>query len=358
LKKNPTKNTDMRLLIIRTSAMGDVALTTPVLRALREQYPELETVLLTRPSFKPFFFSFEDLTLFFPDLKKRHKGFPGLIRLFRDISDTGKFDLIVDLHDVLRSQILRFLFRLKGVPSYVIDKGRGEKRSVITGKRRTKLKHSVERYCDTFARAGFPLTLTKGPWIIPSPEALLKVASITGPGGELRIGVAPYAKHDLKKWPEDYMLHLLGMISEKHKANFYLFGGEDETEKLSAFQKKIAGSYNTAGMLTLGTELALMSRLDFMIAMDSSNMHMAALAGTKVISIWGGTDPMTGFGAWMQPEEYFVSIPVDDLKCRPCTIYGKGECKRGDLACMNWLTPEIVFRKIEKILLSGYQDMV
>ena len=109
-----------------------------------------------------------------------------------------------------------------------------------------------------------------------------------------------------------------------------------------------------AGKLNLDEELALMSRLDLMIAMDSSNMHMAALTGTKVISIWGGTDPLTGFGAWMQPEDYSIRIPVDELTCRPCTIYGKGECRRGDFACMNWLTPEMVFRKIEK--LDYYQD--
>ena len=83
----------MRLLVIRTSAMGDVALTTPVLRACRQQYPDVEMVMLTRPSFKPFFYSIDGLTLFFPDLRKRHKGFPGLIRLFRDITGTGKFDM-------------------------------------------------------------------------------------------------------------------------------------------------------------------------------------------------------------------------------------------------------------------------
>ena len=154
-------------------------------------------------------------------------------------------------------------------------------------------------------------------------------------------------------WPEKYMVRLLGMISEKYKARFFLFGGNDESEKLSAFQARIAGSFNTVGILNLDEELALMSRLDFMIAMDSSNMHMAALTGTKVISIWGGTDPLTGFGAWMQPEDYSVRIPVDELTCRPCTIYGKGECARGDFACMNWLTPEIVFKKIEKMILSA-----
>jgi ADP-heptose:LPS heptosyltransferase len=83
--------------------------------------------------------------------------------------------------------------------------------------------------------------------------------------------------------------------------------------------------------------------------MDSSNMHMAALVGTKVISIWGGTDPLSGFGAWTQPPAYSISIPVDELTCRPCTTFGKGTCSRGDFACMNWLTPEIVYNKLNNL---------
>jgi ADP-heptose:LPS heptosyltransferase len=78
-------------------------------------------------------------------------------------------------------------------------------------------------------------------------------------------------------------------------------------------------------------------------------MHMSALVGTKVISIWGSTDPLTGFGAWMQQENYSIRIPIEELTCRPCTIFGKGDCRRGDLACMNWLTPEIVFQKLENL---------
>ena len=104
--------------------------------------------------------------------------------------------------------------------------------------------------------------------------------------------------------------------------------------------------------LTLDEELALMSRLDLMIAMDSSNMHMAALVGTKVISIWGGTDPLSGFRHGCNLIDFSIRIPVEELTCRPCTIYGKGECKRGDFACMNWLTPEMVFNKIEKWYLN------
>lgn len=339
----------MRLLIIRTSAMGDVAMVSPVLKAFRLQYPEIELLLLTRSVFKPFFTSGNSLSIFTPELKKQHKGFLGILRLFRDIRKTGKIDYIIDLHNVLRSKFLRWLFRLSGVPVSVIEKGRSEKRSVINGKIKTPIKHSVERYCDVFAEAGFPLIMTEGPWVFPSPEALKRAVSMTDTPGELKIGVAPYAKHKLKIWPEEYMIRLLGMISEKHKTKFWLFGGFEEMERLTAFQSRIPGSFNIVGKLSLDEELALMSKLDLMIAMDSSNMHMAAMVGTKVISIWGGTDPLCGFGAWMQPGDYSVSIPIDDLTCRPCTVFGKGECRRGDFACMNWLTPEIVFKKVDDL---------
>ena len=354
MKKNPTKNTEMRLLVIRTSAMGDVALTTPVLKGMREQYPDVELEFLTRAAFKPFFSSVNGLELFIPDLKKRHKGFPGLVRLFKDINRHSEIDYIIDLHDVLRSKILRFFFRLTGVHAAVIDKGRSEKKSLITCKKKVQLKHSVERYRDVFARAGFPVTPTEGPWIIPSAEAVTKASLMMASQNGLNIGVAPYAKHKLKLWPEENMVRLLGLISENHKCRFWLFGGQEDSERLTALQSKIAGSTNLGGKLDLTEELAFMSKLDLMIAMDSSNMHMAALVGTKVISIWGGTDPLSGFSAWMQPDNFSIRIPVEELTCRPCTTYGKGECKRGDFACMNWLTPDIIFKKIEKVVLSGY----
>jgi ADP-heptose:LPS heptosyltransferase len=332
--------------------MGDVALTTPVLKGMREQYPYVDLLLLTRPAYKPFFSSIGGLDLFFPDLKNRHKGFPGLIRLFKDISRQSEIDYVIDLHDVLRSKILRLLFRLTGVPVAIIDKGRGEKRSLIKGKKKIRLKHSVERYCDVFTKAGYPVIPSKDKWIVPSPGITLKAEFINEMQGGLNIGVAPYAKHKLKMWPEDNMIRLLALISEKHKCRFWFFGGDEDSEKLTSLQTKIPGSTSVAGKLSLDEELVFMSRLDLMIAMDSSNMHMAALVGIKVISIWGGTDPLGGFAAWMQPDNFSIRIPVEELTCRPCTIYGKGECKRGDFACMNWLTTEIVFQKVDALVFS------
>lgn len=147
----------MHLLVIRTSAMGDVALTTPVLRAFVNQYPAVQITLVTRSSFKPFLNSINNLQLFCPDFTDRHKGLTGLIRLFRDLRKHGRYDHVIDLHNVLRSKMLMILFRFSGIPVSVIDKGRADKRNIIKGIIKVQLKHSAERYNDVFSTAGFPV---------------------------------------------------------------------------------------------------------------------------------------------------------------------------------------------------------
>lgn len=345
MRKNHTKNTDMRLLVIRNSAMGDVVLTVPVLSALRKKYPEAGIIMVTNKAFLPFFRSVEGLQFFHPDFIGRHNGFTGIFRLYRDLKKQVSPDAIIDLHDVLRSKILRFLFRFSGVSNSVIDKGRKEKKDLIKGRKKIFLKHTVERYCDAFRKAGYPVEAAKDKFFMPSPEALAKTGSIIPQGNILNFGVAPFAKHNLKMWPEEYMIRLLQLVAENHSCRFWLFGGNEEAERIKAIHERIPGSEIASGTMNLEEELALMSRLDLMISMDSSNMHMAALAGTKVISIWGGTDPMAGFGAWMQPDSYSIRIPVEELDCRPCTIYGKGKTRTG-FACMLRLTPETVYARM------------
>ncbi len=343
------RNTEMRLLVIRLSAMGDVALTLPVLMEMGDQFPHTEIVMVTRGVFSPFFAAAATTRIFSPDFENRHKGIRGLYNMYIDLLKEGKYDYVIDLHDVIRSRVLSLLFRIKGVPVKRIDKGRNQKRDLIKGKNKKQLKHSVERYRDVFREAGFLPEPSQGPWIIPSQLEKERLAGATAINGGVNIGVAPYAKHNLKMWPGEYIIILLKMLSEKSDAHFWFFGGKEEADRLASLQKRVPGSVVASGMLTLREEMVLMSKLDFMITMDSSNMHIAALAGTKVISIWGATDPLAGFGAWMKPDEYSVRIPVDELTCRPCTVYGKGKCRRGDHACMQWLTPEKVFEKMESL---------
>lgn len=339
----------MHLLVIRTSAMGDVALAVPVIGSLTVQYPDVKVTLLTRRAFRPFFNSIPSLKIYEAAFEDRHKGIIGLIRLYRDLVREDRYDYIIDLHNVLRSFILRWIFRLSGVKNAVIDKGRTEKRRLIKGKTKVQLKHVINRYLDVFSKAGLKINPIGWKNIVPANFPNEKTAGLIDEPVIMNIGIAPYAKHKLKIWPEEYLIKLAAMIREKHKVRFWLFGGKEEYERLAVLHSVIPGSHLVAGTLTLEEELALMSKLDMMIAMDSANMHLAALTGIKVISIWGGTDPLAGFGPWNQPDEYSLRIPVEELTCRPCTVFGKGKCKRGDFACMNWLTPKKVFDKMNEL---------
>jgi ADP-heptose:LPS heptosyltransferase len=340
----------MSLLVIRTSSMGDVILTLPLLRAFSASYPGEEMVFVTKKPFDRFVSDIPGVRVFLSDHHGRHRGIPGVFRVHRDLRKEYDITAVADLHDVLRSKLLRFLFRMQGCRVASIDKGRSEKKRLTKGRATEPLKHTVERYSDVFAGAGFPVKSVPGPWLKPTINGLEKSAPrIRESHGHL-IGVAPLAKHKLKMWPTDKMVAMLNMAAAKIDCTIFLFGSPDEAEMISEIAAKIRGSVAMAGRIGLEEEIALISKLDLMIAMDSSNMHLAAMLGVNTLSIWGATHPWAGFSAWGMPEENQIQIPVSDLTCRPCTVYGKGECRRGDLACLNWLTPEKVLAKvIEKL---------
>ena len=97
-------------------------------------------------------------------------------------------------------------------------------------------------------------------------------------------------------------------------------------------------------------EIALMNYLDLMICVDSSNMHLAALTGTNLLSIWGGTHPYAGFGPYGYPKENVLQISREELPCRPCSVYGKATCHLGDFACLTRITVEQVSQRAEELM--------
>ena len=340
----------MSLLVIRTSSMGDVILTLPVLRAFSASYPDEEMVFVTKKPFDRFVTDIPGVSVFLSDHHGRHRGIPGVFRVFRALRKEYDITAVADLHDVLRSKLLRFLFRICGCRVASIDKGRSEKRQLTMGMAKGPLKHTADRYADVLYRAGYPVKPVKGPWMKPTEAGLEKIAPRISQSHGRLIGVAPLAKHKLKMWPTENMVAMLNMVSAKTDCTLFLFGSPDEAEMISEITVMVPGSEAMAGKIGLEEEIALISRLDLMIAMDSSNMHLAAMLGVNTLSIWGATHPWAGFSAWGMPEENQIQIPVSDLTCRPCTVYGKGECRRGDLACLNWLTPEKVLAKVIETL--------
>ena len=145
------------ILVIRLSAMGDVAMTVPVLKAFAKQYPNIKVTVLTRGFFAPFFEDIPNVTVYIADVKGKHKGVLGLWKLSKALK-TLQIDAVADLHNVLRSKILKsFLF---GVKTIQIDKGRADKKALVSGESFQQLKTTHQRYADVFKRLGFPVDLS------------------------------------------------------------------------------------------------------------------------------------------------------------------------------------------------------
>ena len=343
-----------KILVFRLSAMGDVALTVPVIRQAIENDSELHITLVTRPFFAPFFFGIPRLKLYFPKLEEKHKGLTGLYRLFADLRKMGPFVEVIDLHSVLRTKIVSLFFRLSGTPVYSIDKGRTEKNKLIRTKKIVFLKHSTQRYADTFVKAGIEARIGKAPYIDYSTEAFQSARSFLlgkiPEKGYLKIGLSPFANTSPKIWGLENFKELITLINQNHKAVFFLFGGgEKEIKLLKQLEQHSGNIHLVAGKFTLSEEIAMIRMLDLMIAMDSSNMHLAALSGIRTISVWGGTHPAFGFSALGQPEEYQIQPPDGILTCRPCSVFGGKKCIYPTTRCMELIKASDLYNKLVRL---------
>ncbi|TXD83994.1 glycosyltransferase family 9 protein [Subsaximicrobium wynnwilliamsii] len=324
--------------------MGDVAMTVPVLRALVAQYPEVRLSVLTRAFFKPFFRDLPNVSVFEADLKGRHKGLFGLWKLSQELRALG-FDAVADLHNVLRTKILKcFFFGRKVVQ---IDKGRAEKKALVTGQKFEQLKTTHERYADVFEKLGFPLDLSNPSFperARLSPELL----EILGTDTKKWIGIAPFAAFSGKMYPIDLIEKVIEILSKTYKV--ILFGaGKDEILLIKKLLKGKANSINLAGQLAFSEELDVISNLDVMLAMDSGNAHIAAMLGVEVVTIWGVTHPFAGFYPFNQSKNNAILADRKQFPQIPTSIYGKDYPKGYDKAMRN-ISPEQVVSKINSIL--------
>src|SRR5690606_15852999 len=284
------------ILVIRLSAMGDVAMCLPVLKCLLDSYPDLRVTLLTKKAFMPIFGGMERLSLFEADVKGRHKRLMGLWRLYQELRP-NRFDAVADLHNVLRSRILKKYFALEGIPFLQIDKGRAEKQALTRARNKEfiPLKTTHQRYAQVFAELGFPLELGTAP---PLQRIKLsqKVLSLVGQDTKKWLGIAPFAAYRGKKYPLELMEEVIKILDNTDKYKIILFGGgEAEVEQLGHWESKFDHCIRIAGRLELSEELELISNLDAMLSMDSANAHMAANYGIPVVTLWGVTHPYAGF---------------------------------------------------------------
>lgn len=335
------------IAIIRLSAMGDVAMTVPVLRALVYQNPEIKITVVSRKFFKPFFDGISNISFFEFNDQNRHKGFVGLIRLFSDLLKLN-IDAFADLHNVLRSKIIRFLFAITGVKTATIDKGRSEKKALTRPENKIfkQLPTMIERHCEVFRELGFQIDLSNPRF----PEKAIlnaKIQDLIKNNNQKLIGIAPFAQYNSKVYPQDLMQQVITELAVNPENKILLFGGGKlEIDILNQFAAKNENVTNCAGQLSFEQELQLISNLNLMLSMDSGNSHIAAMLGVNVITLWGATHPFAGFAPFNQPIENCLVSGRTQFPKLPTSVYGN-KIIEGYQDVMRTILPSEIVSKIE-----------
>ncbi len=342
-----------RVLVIRFSALGDVAMMVPVLHSLALQYPQDEITVLSRPFCQPLFQGLPDNVSFYgADLAGKHNNPMGLTSLF-GVLRAMRFDYVADFHGEAHSRYLSWLLRLTGVKMAAICKGREGKRKLVRRKDKVleSQKSSFRRYADVLEKLGFPVLLNFTSIYGEDKGDFSEVEPFTGPRGEVKwLGIAPFARYAGKIYPIDLQEQVVAHFAADPRVKVFLFGGgKEEQEVFDSWIAKYPSVISMIGKLNLRTELNMISQLDVMLSMDSANMHLASLVNVPVISIWGATHPYAGFMGWKQLPTHAVQA---DLACRPCSVYGQKACwcKDSPYQCLRSIHPESVIEKIKRIL--------
>lgn len=340
-------NPIQHIAVIRMSAMGDVAMTVPVICALVQQHPNVKITVVSRPFFKPFFDGIPNVNFFAVDVKERHKGFFGLLKLYSDLKKLN-IDAVADLHNVLRSQIIRTLFALSGKKVAFTDKGRVDKKALTRSENKIfkPVKKMVQRHVDTFKKLGFAVDISN-PKFPKKATLSSEIVVISGEKNNQNwIGIAPFAQYESKVYPQDLMQQVIDDLASDTNNKIFLFGGGDkEIEILNSFANGKENVINVAGKLKLPQELELISNLDVMLSMDSGNAHIAAMLGIKVITLWGATHPYAGFAPFNQPLENCLVSDRVKFPFLPTSVYGNKKVE-GYQDVMRTISPKIIVEKV------------
>lgn len=305
-------------------------MTVPVCVEFLEQNPDVQIIFISRDNFKDLFDRHPRLIfkgISFDD----YKGVFGIRKLTRQLIREFKPDYVADLHDVIRTKMVNSIFKRHRYKVFKINKGKEEKEKLtnVWNLDKKPLKRTVERYADVFRKMGFPLELSHK--LRPQTDE------------KSGVGFAPFAQHKGKMMPLEKSFELARVLAKSHKVYFF-GGGKEEDEILRKWESQIPNTLSLSGKLSLKEELQKISELETMISMDSANMHLASLMGTRCVSVWGSTHHFAGFLGYGQSEDDIVH--VKDLSCRPCSVFGDKECFRGDYACLEELNIQKIIDKI------------
>lgn len=308
-----------KILIIRFSSIGDIVLTTPVIRCVKTQLPNTEIHYLTKKSFKGILENN-------PYIAKVHAFDNNIQEIAKELK-AQNFDFIVDLHNNLRSMQTKNMLRK---PSSSFAKLNFKKLILVKFKiNKMPAIHVVDRYMKTVEKLGVKND-NKGLdyFITGNDEVNISSLPVTHQHGY--IGFVIGAKHFTKRLPLEKII----AICKKINSPIVLLGGKEEIKTATEIEKAVgAAIYNACGKYSLNQSASLVKQASEIITHDTGLMHIAAAFKKQIFSVWGNTVPAFGFAPYM-PAENSKIIEVKNLSCRPCSKIGYNKCPKKHFKCM------------------------
>jgi len=325
------------ILVIRLSSIGDIILTTPLIRHLAIAYPDAQLDYCTKSSF----------------VSLLHQN-PCISTLYTiDQPPVGKYDLIVDLQNNFRSQsIIRSLHSSRTVR---YRKENWKKLLLVQFKVNPygSYRSVVERYLDSLDELGIQVNARYGCELYPS-AAEQAFAAPFFQTGKKTLALCFGAKHFTKRYPPRQFATLVTSLLQKDSLQIVLLGGKEDAPQAMEIMNSLSDSCRTkvvdlAGSCTLMQTAALLSRCDAVLCNDTGLMHLASTFGKKLFVLFGSSSQAFGFLPWHTPYELFE---VEGLPCKPCSHIGRDHCPKGHFRCMNDLAPNTIAEHIHDYLSS------
>lgn len=310
----------VKYLVIRFSSIGDIVLTTPLIRCLKEQLEDSEVHFLTKKQFAPILHSN-------PYLEKVHVLADNSQQTIHDLKKE-QFDYILDLQNGIRSvNIKRSLKRMY----FTVNKINIHKWLMVNFKvNRLPEKHIVDRYLET-AKYFDVKNDGKGlDYYIPD-EDLVARKSLPEEFQKGYIALVIGAQHTTKRLPSDQLILLIGKLDHP----VVIIGGKEDMTRAEKIIKSCHDQiiYNACGKYSINQSASLIQQSNCVISNDTGMMHIAAAFKKQIITIWGNTIPDFGMYAYL-PGKESLDFEVKNLSCRPCSKLGFDKCPKKHFDCM------------------------
>lgn len=323
------------LLIVCFASLRDVAMALPTVYSFAQQNPNIEVDVLTRPAFKRIFINTpSNVRVLKADLRGRNSGLLGLLRLAFGLRKRG-YDAVADWQNDWRSRLIGGVMRTCGVRIAATESAKSLQKRLLNT--RQPLRPAAERYADVLRALGLRVEL-RFRSVFADGESPATPIEIADPA----VGFAPFAQTKSQTLPPQTTLSVVQRMAE-WGWNVYLFGTEADKTTLDKWASLTENTVSLAGKYALDEQIAMMSKLDLMVAMDSAMLHLASIAGTRVVSVWGSTTPAGGSLGYGQRVDDTV---CRSLPCQPCSLNGiSGDCHLR-YACLNQIDINDLMKKI------------